>query len=149
MDPLAYPVGTLVPVFPAARRREDWLTGSLAIVGGTLILVGASTTLLYLSAIVAGYSQRSLSEVLSNPLTICFWTGHGLLAGLAISIGIRTLRGRPGEGTALFLIGLVEMPAWVIFLGGPIALAGGVVLLAAGIHARVTSYSVGARPRRS
>lgn len=144
----ANPAGSAPPLLSVVRRREDVLTGWLAIIGGVLIVVGVSTTLVIYSIALAGWTQRPVSALLLAPASVCFWAGHGVLAVLTFWIGIRAFRGRPGDGTGLFLLGIMEVPSWILFFGGPLALAGGVVLLVAGIHARVhANSSPGYSPR--
>ncbi len=111
------------------------VVGTLALVGGVLILVSPAIGLLLSIQYFAQFV--SVSAILSSPVWLCAGVPLGVLGTLAVWMGVRALRGRSGDGLALFFIGLVALPPVVLSLGW-VGIPGTLLLMFAGAFDRAT-----------
>jgi len=114
--------------------RLDYLVAVLAIVGGVALLpavpLGAVGVIAWLdiSAVYGGWAQFLVLACLAGSL-------HVMLGFFAIRQGAEAMAGRLESGLGLLAEGAIAVPSAFYLLGGWLGLAGGLILVSAGLLA--------------
>jgi len=102
-------------------------------VGGALVIGGIILGLFNAFKFLSGWGNFGGTDFVA--VAACTGSVSGVLGAAAIMLGMRSLQNRLHSGAGLMLIGILALPAGLLFFATFLAVVGSVFLLLAGLLA--------------